>query len=66
MKMMEKKEWLILNSIIYRIYAREDSTEMRREFLENLKMVIDFDSGDFFWRIRPVPCFRNLFSATAD
>ena len=48
MKMMEKKEWLILNSIIYRIYAREDSTEMRREFLENLKMVIDFDSGDFF------------------
>ena len=48
MKNLETCDWMLLNSIIYKIYTMEDLDEMRREFLEQLHLVIDFDSADFY------------------
>lgn len=48
MKSLETNDWMILNSIIYKIYTTENSNEMRSQLLEQLKMVFDFDSADFF------------------
>ncbi|MDD3368795.1 MAG: helix-turn-helix transcriptional regulator [Lachnospiraceae bacterium] len=48
MKTLETNDWMILNSIIYKIYTTENVTEMRSQLLEQLKMVLDFDSADFF------------------
>ena len=44
----ETNDWLVLNSIIYKIYTTNDFDGMRRQFLEQIKMVIDFDSADFY------------------
>ena len=48
MKNFETNDWLVLNSIIYKIYTINDFDEMRRQFLEQIKTVIDFDSADFY------------------
>ncbi len=48
MRAFETNDWLLLNSMIYRIYTTEDFETMRQQFLEQLKMVIDFDSADFY------------------
>ena len=50
MKNLETCDWMLLNSIIYKIYTTEDLDEMRREFLEQLRLVVDFDSADFYRR----------------
>ena len=42
MKNFETNDWLVLNSIIYKIYTTNDFDEMRRQFLEQIKTVIDF------------------------
>lgn len=38
---------MILNSIVYKIHTNTDFFAMRKELLEQLKMIIDFDSADF-------------------
>lgn len=48
MKTLETNDWVILNTIIYKIYTMEDFDEMRRELLEQLKLLINFDSADFY------------------
>lgn len=48
MKTLETNDWMILNSLIYKIYTTEDMQVMRRQFLEQMKMVLDFDSADFY------------------
>lgn len=48
MKTLEANDWIILNGIIYKIYTTEDLTAMRTALLEQLKMIIDFDSADFY------------------
>ena len=48
MKNLETCDWMLLNSIIYKIYTMEELDEMRREFLEQLRLVVDFDSADFY------------------
>ncbi len=48
MKSMETNDWLVLNNIIYKIYTTEDPDSLRKNLLEQLKMVLDFDSADFF------------------
>lgn len=48
MKTVDTNDWLVLNSIIYKIYTVEDEKEMRAVFLEQLKMIIDFDAADFY------------------
>lgn len=45
---LETNDWLVLNNIIYQIYTTEDEIIMRQNLLEQLKMLIDFDSADFF------------------
>lgn len=48
MKKLETNDWIVLNNIIYKIYTMEDFDEMRERLFEELKMLIDFDSGDFY------------------
>ncbi len=48
MKTLDTNDWLVLNSIIYKIYETPDEREMRESFLERLKMMIDFDAADFY------------------
>lgn len=47
MRKLETNDWLILNSIIYKIHTADNLNKMRYELLEQLKMIIDFDSADF-------------------
>ena len=35
-------------TIIYKVYTMEDFDEMRKELLEQLKLLVDFDSADFY------------------
>lgn len=48
MKTLETNDWIILNTIIYKVYTMEDFDEMRKELLEQLKLLVDFDSADFY------------------
>lgn len=48
MKTLDTNDWLVLNSIIYKIYTIAQEEEMRYSFLEQLKMIIDFDAADFY------------------
>jgi DNA-binding CsgD family transcriptional regulator len=48
MKTLETNDWVILNSIIYKIHSTENLNEMRTQFLEQMKMVLNFDSADFY------------------
>lgn len=45
---LETNDWMILNSIIYMIYTTENLNEMRSQLIEQLKMIFDFDSADFY------------------
>ena len=46
MNTLQTNDWLILNSIIYEIYTTADFDQMRRKFLEQMKMLVDFDSAE--------------------
>lgn len=48
MRHLEMNDWLVLNNMIYKIYTTEDEMEMRQSFIEQLKMILDYDSADFF------------------
>ena len=48
MNTLQTNDWLILNSIIYEIYTTADFDKMRQKFLEQMKMLVDFDSADFY------------------
>ncbi|MGN0415326.1 MAG: LuxR C-terminal-related transcriptional regulator [Agathobacter sp.] len=48
MRTLDTNEWLLLNSIIFKIHAMENMTQMRTQLLEQLRMLVDFDSADFF------------------
>lgn len=48
MKTLETNDWVILNSIIYKIYTTEEPRTMREQLLEQMKLVLDFDSADFY------------------
>lgn len=41
MKTLETNDWIILNTIIYKVYTMEDFDEMRKELLEQLKLLVD-------------------------
>ena len=47
MRQLETNDWILLNSIIYKIYTMNNINDMRTEFLEQIKLLIDFDSADF-------------------
>ena len=48
MKTLETNDWMVLNTIIYKIYTMENYDEMRTKLLEELKLLINFDSADFY------------------
>ena len=48
MRNMETNDWILLNNIIYKIHATENFDEMRHELLSQLKMILDYDSADFY------------------
>ena len=48
MNTLQTNDWLILNSIIYDIYTTADFDAMRKKFLEQMKMLVDFDGADFY------------------
>ncbi|SFB40160.1 regulatory protein, luxR family [Acetitomaculum ruminis DSM 5522] len=48
MRILENKDWILLNNIIYKIYSTQDQKVMRKEFIEQIKMLMDFDSADFY------------------
>lgn len=48
MRKLETNDWMIINNIIYKIHTTDNFDEMRYELLEQLKMVLDYDSADFF------------------
>lgn len=52
MKTLQTNDWMILNTIIYEIYTTENPNEMRKRFLEQMKMVLDFDGADFYLAAR--------------
>lgn len=41
-------EWMILSNIIYQMNATKDSKTMRENFLVQMKLILDFDSADFY------------------
>lgn len=47
MNRFETSEWLVLNNLIYKIYTIKDLDDMRSVMLEQLKLLMDFDSADF-------------------
>lgn len=47
-RMVDVNTWMLLNNLIYKIYATEPVEEMRRSLLEQLHMLISFDSADFY------------------
>jgi len=47
MRTLETNDWILLNNIIYKIYTMSDINEMREQFLDQMKMLIDYDSADF-------------------
>lgn len=48
MRTLENNDFIIINNIIYKIHVNTDFYHMRKELLEQLKMVLDFDSADFY------------------
>ena len=48
MKKLETNDWILLNNIIYKIHTAEDFDGMRYDVLDQLRLVIDFDSVDFY------------------
>ncbi len=48
MRKLETNDFIILNNIIYKIYTMKNFNEMRLELLTQLKLLIDFDSADFY------------------
>lgn len=48
MRKMETNDFILINNIIYKIYTTESFNEMRYELLDQLKMLMDYDSADFY------------------
>lgn len=46
--MHEVNDWILFNSIVYKIYTVPDDAKMRLEFLVQLSRLIDFDAADFY------------------
>lgn len=47
MNTIENNDFMILNNIIYKIHSYEDFAKMQKNFLEQVAMILDFDSADF-------------------
>ena len=50
MKTIDTNDWVVVNNIIYKLYAADDTAKMCGQFFQNMKMVLDFDCADFCGR----------------
>lgn len=48
MRTIENNDFMILNNLIYKIHTNPDLSHVQKELLEQLKMIIDYDSADFY------------------
>lgn len=48
MRSLETNDWMVINNIVYQINSIENSTTMRKNFLTQMALVLDFDSADFY------------------
>lgn len=48
MKTLETNDWIVLNNIIYQIHSIENLTEMREMLLEQLCILLDYESANFY------------------
>lgn len=48
MKSLETNDWIVLNNIIFQIHSIEDLDEMRETLLEQLRILLDFQSANFY------------------
>lgn len=48
MRSLETNDWMVINNIVYQINSIEDSVIMRRNFLTQMGLILDFDSADFY------------------
>lgn len=46
--MLKNNDWIILNSITYKIYSVADMDEMREALIHQLGFLLDFDSASFY------------------
>jgi DNA-binding CsgD family transcriptional regulator len=48
MRTLETNEWILLNDIILKIHTSDDDIEMRRLFLNSLRLLVPFDAATFY------------------
>lgn len=48
MRTLENNDFMILNNLIYKIHTDTDFPHMQKELLEQLRMIINYDSADFY------------------
>lgn len=48
MRTVSANNWSVLNRIVFNIYTTEDTKQMQRVFLEQMRLAVDFDSAEFF------------------
>lgn len=48
MKTIDTNDWVVVNNIIYKLYAADDTAKMCGQFFRDMKMVLDFDCADFY------------------
>lgn len=46
--MLKTNDWMMINSIIYKMYTTENFTQMRSELLRQLANALNFDTGTFY------------------
>ncbi|MDR3596171.1 helix-turn-helix transcriptional regulator [Clostridium sp.] len=48
MRSLETNDWMVINNIVYQINSIEDTVTMRKNFLTQMALILDFDSADFY------------------
>ena len=46
--MLRNNDWLLMNSIAYKVHSIEDIDEMRLEIMRQLSYIIQYDSASFY------------------
>lgn len=46
--MLINNDWILMNSIIYKIHCLEDIDKMRKDVMQDMKFLIDYDSTSFY------------------
>lgn len=48
MRSLETNDWMVINNIVYQINSIDDCVNMRKNFLTQMGLILDFDSADFY------------------